>query len=476
MIHASHLSLSSAALALVLAAGPQVAAQEAPFSAPANFSQLAEARLPSVVGIIATGAEPTEAPTQQPMLPPGLQDFFGFPMPERAPQGPRQALGSGFIISEDGFVVTNDHVIAGAESIEVTLGDDRRVTAELIGTDPATDIALLKVNDASDLPAVEWGTSRDLKIGEWVVAIGNPFGLGGTVTAGIVSAQSRNINSGPYDDFIQTDAAINSGNSGGPLFNALGDVIGVNTAIFSPTGGSVGIGFAVPAHVAQRVVEDLKDDGMVERGWLGVQIQPVSDDIAEAVGLSETTGALVNDVTMAGPAFNAGLQVGDIILEVGNEAVEDPRDLVLGVAEKAVGDIASLTVWRDGARITLETQIGLRPNDRVASLRPDARPGDDQPRLGVTVAPLSPELRAELDLPDSLEGLVINGVTEGSAASQAGLAQGDVIVSVGDRNAIDFDVMRRAIEEAEANERPVLMRVYRSGAYRFVAVPLDENA
>ncbi|MEO0744205.1 MAG: trypsin-like peptidase domain-containing protein, partial [Pseudomonadota bacterium] len=330
--------VSALAIAVATTTALPAQAQTGSYPAPQDFSEMVQAKLPSVVGIIATGAAPDPVQGQRPQLPPGLEDFFGLPRPDAAPRGPRQALGSGFFISVDGYVVTNNHVIAGASEIQVVVDQERRLDARLVGTDPATDIAVLKIDDAGSFPAVEWGASRDLEIGEWVVAIGNPFGLGGTVTAGIVSAQSRDINSGPYDDFIQTDAAINSGNSGGPLFDAEGRVIGVNTAIFSPNGGgNVGIGFAVPAHVAARIAADLRDDGAVSRGWLGVQIQPVSEAIAGALGLDDMSGAMINDVTPDGPADAAGVQAGDVVLSVNGAAISDPRDLVFSVADLAIG-------------------------------------------------------------------------------------------------------------------------------------------
>ncbi|WP_411234928.1 Do family serine endopeptidase [Marivita sp. S0852] len=451
-------------------------AQSETFPAPQDFSAMVQAKLPSVVGIIATGAEPTEAQRPRPQLPPGLEDFFGMPRPDAPPAGPRRALGSGFIISADGYVVTNNHVIEGASQIEVTIEDDQRITANLVGTDPATDIALLKVEDQDEaFPFVEWGDSRDLMIGEWVVAIGNPFGLGGTVTSGIVSAQSRNINSGPYDDFIQTDAAINSGNSGGPLFDAEGRVIGVNTAIYSPSGGSVGIGFAVPSHVAERIVDDLRDDGQVDRGWLGVQIQPVSDAIASALGLGDTSGALVNDVTQGGPAAEAGVQSGDVVLSVEGSDIADPRDLIFSIADLAIGQEASLTVWRDGQERELAVEIGRQPGSVNVAAQMDTDSDAGEPRLGASVAPLTSELRAQLGLPDTINGLFIQGVAPGSVAAQAGLSRGDVIVEIDNEVADSVSVVRDAMEAAQSENRPVLLRVYRGGTYQFIAVPTQDN-
>lgn len=449
-------------------------AQDNAYPAPQDFSAMVQAKLPSVVGIIATGSETEPVQGQRPQLPPGLEDFFGVPRPDVPAQGPRQALGSGFFISVDGYVVTNNHVIAGATEIQVLVDQNRRLDARLVGTDPATDIAVLKIDGEGSFLATEWGASRDLQIGEWVVAIGNPFGLGGTVTAGIISAQSRDINSGPYDDFIQTDAAINSGNSGGPLFDAEGRVIGVNTAIFSPSGGNVGIGFAVPAHVAARIAADLRDDGRVSRGWLGVQIQPVSDAIAAALGLEDTTGALINDVTPNGPADAAGMESGDVVLSVNGDAMGDPRDLIFSVADLAIGEAATLTVWRDGEKQELSVEIAQQPGQQmpVAQTAPDD--GDpDAPRLGASVSPLTPEVRAQFDISQSVEGLAIILVQSGSAAALAGLSRGDIIVEADSAKVEEVSDILTALEAAQAEKRPALLRIYRGGAYRFVAVNAD---
>lgn len=462
--------------ALALAGLPPepAAAQDKPFSAPDDFSEMVEARLPAVVGIIATGPAVNDPQGAGPALPPGFEDFFGLPGPQ-VPSGPRQALGSGFVISEDGYVVTNNHVIDSATEIEVVVGEDRTIPAELVGADPATDIALLQLGEDADLPAVQWGNSRDLEIGQWVVAIGNPFGLGGTVTAGIVSGRSRDINSGPYDDFIQTDAAINSGNSGGPLFNAEGDVIGVNTAIFSPSGGNVGVGFAVPAHVAERIVADLKDDGQVERGWLGVRIQGISDEIAEALDLPDASGALINEVTPGGPAEEAGVQSGDVLISVNGEAIDDPRALVFAIADQQIGETATLTVLRDGERQKLEVEIGRQPGNVMQASRPGPSSAGGDPKLGAGVAAITPELRAQFGLPDNVAGLVVVDVSRDGAAATAGLRRGDVIVEAGGEPVADVAAIRTALDAAQEAGRPALLRVFRDGAYRFVAVPLASS-
>lgn len=469
------ISRSCAIIALVAGmSGPVPAlAQDDAYATPPDFTQMVSEKLPAVVGILSTQEVPSAPAQQAPQLPPGFEEFFGMPSPERAPQGPMQAQGSGFIISEDGYIVTNNHVIAGATEIEVVLEDERQFTAQLIGTDPATDIALLKVDTDSSLPFVTWGTSDDLEIGQWLVAIGNPFGLGGTVTAGILSARSRNINSGPYDDFLQTDAAINRGNSGGPLFDATGNVIGVNTAIFSPTGGSVGIGFAVPSQVAQRIVDDLRDDGMVERGWLGVGIQNVSEDIAAAVGLDAAAGAMITSVSPDSPAARAGLQVGDIITGIAGEDVASPRELTFAVADATVGSTADLSLWRNGTRETVSVQIEQRPGSQTASSSEMmSDPESNTPQLGVSIAVVDAEIREMLNIGPDIEGLAIIGVEPQSPAAQANLRRGDVIVAAGNSDIRTLETLREAIEAAVEQERPILLRIYRGGAFTFIAVPI----
>ncbi|MCB1343458.1 MAG: Do family serine endopeptidase [Pseudooceanicola sp.] len=353
-----------------LSQGAVAPAIAAPAVMQTDYADLVARVAPAVVLI-----EVTKSGGMQPAvsgnLPQGtpFDDFFkrfgmpGMPGMPEAPEGHGiSGVGTGFIIDADGNIVTNAHVVDGADEVSVTLSDGRKVDAKVIGADPATDIALIRI-DEKNLPHVDFGKSESLRVGEAVIAIGSPFGLGNTVTSGIVSALGRDINAGPFDNYIQTDAAINRGNSGGPLFNANGEVVGINTAIFSPTGGSVGIGFAVPADTAQRVVADLQGDGKVERGWLGVHIQPVSEDIAAALGLDKAEGVLITEVTKDTPAAKAGLARGDIVTEVNGKAVADPRELTRAIATATPGEEVSLNLLRGGNPTEMKVTLGTRPAD-----------------------------------------------------------------------------------------------------------------
>ncbi|AXI45267.1 trypsin [Sulfitobacter sp. SK012] len=349
------------ALVAVLAAGPMaMLAPSVALAVPAGgYGDLVEAVSPSVVYIeVIAKARPAGA---QGALPEGMPDALRKRFGEQMPKGNGPAptgLGSGFIISADGKIVTNAHVVDGAESVKVKLSDGRSFDAVVVGSDPSTDIAVLKIDAGVDLPAINFGASQAMRAGDEVMAVGNPFGLGGTVTSGIISATSRNINSGPFDDFIQTDAAINRGNSGGPLFNNAGEVIGVNTAIISPGGGSVGIGFAVPSDLVKNIVADLSDDGSVTRGWLGVSIRPMSAEVAQVLGYDAPKGAVVEAVSTDSPAAKAGLQKGDIILSFGSTPIDELRDLTRAVAQTTPEQSAEVTLLRKGADVTLDVTIG----------------------------------------------------------------------------------------------------------------------
>ena len=400
-------------------------------------------------------------------------------MPFEGPRGPNPgmptaAAGSGFIVDPDGLIVTNNHVVEGASEITVTLYDEREFEAELIGRDRDTDLALLKI-DADDLPVVTFGDSDEVRVGDPVIAVGNPFGLGGTVTAGIVSAKDRVIGAGRYDDFLQIDAPINRGNSGGPTFNLEGEVVGLNTAIHSPSGGNVGIGFAIPANLVAAVVDDLREDGVVERGWLGVQIQGIDEDLASSLGLDEAKGALVAEVTPDSPAAKAGFERGDVILEYGAASIDDLRALTRAVGDTDPGTTTKVLVWRDGSEQAIEVEIGQMPTeDQVMAMAPDQPEEADTPRLGVMLAKLTPEAREELELPADVEGVMITDVQPGSPAAEKGLQRGDVIIEADRKQMSDPAMVTAAVREAaERGDEAILLLVKRDGQDRFVALGLE---
>ncbi len=468
--------LAMAVMALVLGQGMASQAR----GAPESFADLAERVSPAVVDITTTTLVAT--PTSPfPGLPPGspFEDFFddfmnrdgnGAPRPRRA-----QALGSGFVISEDGYIVTNNHVIAEADEIRVEFFSGKTLPATIVGTDPKTDIALLKVDSDKPLPFVRFGDSDLARVGDWVLAVGNPLGQGFSVSAGIISARKREL-SGVYDDFIQTDAAINRGNSGGPLFNMDGEVIGVNTAILSPTGGSIGIGFAMASNVVGKVVDQLRRFGETRRGWLGVRIQDVTEDMAEAMALETARGALVTDVP-DGPARAAGMQQGDVILSFDGREVKSTRDLVRMVGDTAVGKVVRVVVWRDGRTETLKVTLGRRETAEAgpAGAAPGAGPPAPEKKelLGLKLAELTDSRRDELGLPPGTGGILIEAVDEASAAYEKGLRAGDVIVEAGQQKIATIrDFEKRLDAVRAAGRQSVLLLVRRGGAPRFVALPL----
>jgi serine protease Do len=383
---------------------------------------------------------------------------------------PQQAMvgeGSGFFISPDGYAVTNNHVVDHASSVQVTTDDGSIYTAKVIGTDPKTDLALIKVDGKKDFPYVHFG-QHEPRVGDWVIAVGNPFGLGGTVTAGIVSAQGRNIGSGPYDDYIQIDAPINKGNSGGPAFDVDGNVIGVNTAIYSPSGGSVGIGFDIPADTAQRVIAQLKAHGMVTRGWLGVEIQPVTAGIADSLGLKKAAGAIVASTQDGSPAAKAGVQEGDVITGVNGTPVKDARELARTIAMTAPDSAVKLDIVRDGRSQTVTVTLGRLPNERQASAGHEMQtPQHGVPHLGLSVAPAAAVAGA------GGKGVVVTAVDPNGPAADAGFKVGTVILDIGGKAVGTAGDVVKALQEAQAQgKHDVLMRVQTGGAIRFVALPL----
>ena len=456
---------------------------------PESLAPLAEEISPSVVNITtSTVIEGRTGP--QGMVPEGspFEDFFR-EFQDRNNQGDRprrsSALGSGFVISEDGFIVTNNHVIDGADEILIEFfpGDGQpgdKLPATVIGTDPNTDIALLKVDADQPLRFVPFGDSDTARVGDWVVAMGNPLGQGFSVSAGIVSARNRAL-SGTYDDYIQTDAAINRGNSGGPLFNMDGEVIGVNTAILSPNGGSIGIGFSMASNVVTRVVAQLKEYGETRRGWLGVRIQDVAPDMAEAIeGLETARGALVTDVP-DGPAKNAGMEAGDVILSFDGADVEDTRGLVRQVGNSPVGKAVRVVVLRDGKTETLKVTLGRREEAEgavpAAAPAPEKAEPQVQKMLGLTLSPLSEELREQLGVDKKLIGLAVTEVDEASEAYEKGLRAGDVITEAGQQKVESLQVLEERIAEAkDAGRKSLLLLVRRGGDPRFVALSLVDKS
>jgi len=382
-----------------------------------------------------------------------------------------RSAGSGFIISADGYVVTNNHVVEHADKIEVIMQDGSRYQASIKGHDAKTDLALLKIDASNPLPFVEMGDSDTADVGDWVIAVGNPFGLGGTVTAGIISARGRDIKSGPFDDYLQIDAPINRGNSGGPLFDTQGRVVGINTAIYSPGGGNVGIGFAIPAKLAGDVIAQLKTDGSVARGWLGVQIQAITEAVAESLGLENQQGALVAAVTPGSPAQRGGLEPGDVILSMNGDTLEEMRDLPKLVARTKAGSKSVFEVQRRGERHKLEVTIGQIPNDGARIVASDPEEDLDSARIGIYLAELTPEAREQYDIPKDSDGVLITDVEKGSPAEKAGISAGSLINMVGQAQVGTPGEVVTRVKEAARNKRPsVLLLLEKSGEKRFIAV------
>jgi serine protease Do len=492
-----HFARSGAAAAGLMAAVIVVPAQPAAARGPENIADVAEQVIDAVVNI--STSQKVDTRVGMPDLPPGspMEEFFeeffknrrgqggggGGDNPDRAPRR-INSLGSGFIIDPSGLVVTNNHVIADADEINVILNDGTKLPAELVGKDTKADLALLRVHYDKPLKAVAFGDSDKLRLGEWVIAIGNPFSLGGTVTAGIVSARNRDIQSGPYDNYIQTDAAINRGNSGGPLFNLNGEVIGVNTAIISPSGGSIGIGFAVPSNTAMPVINQLRDFGEMRRGWLGVRIQQVTDDIAESLSIKPARGALVAGVDDKGPAKPAGIEPGDVVVKFDGHDVKEMRDLPRIVADTPVGKQVDVVIIRKGQEETHQVKVGrLQDSDnKVASndTKPDAQPEQKsvvQKTLGLELSALSDDLRKKYKIRDTIKGVVVTGIDPSVDTSQPDkrLAPGDVIVEVQYQAVGNPAAVQTRIDQLKGQGKKVAVLLVSNGngETRFVALSLQ---
>jgi serine protease Do len=457
---------------------------------PDNIADVAEKVIDAVVNISTSQkVETRNAPMPQlpndPQLDELFRDFFnrrGQNDPQNRERGPRRvnSLGSGFIIDPSGIVVTNNHVISEADEVTVILNDGTRLKADIIGKDQKTDIALLRVKPEKPLKAVKFGDSERLRLGEWVIAIGNPFSLGGTVTAGIVSARNRDINSGPYDNYIQTDAAINRGNSGGPLFNLDGEVVGINTAIISPSGGSIGIGFSVPSKTAMPVIDQLKQFGETRRGWLGVRIQQVTDEIAESLNIKPARGALVAGVDDKGPAKPAGIEPGDVIVKFDGKEIKEMRDLPRAVADTPVGKQTPVVVIRKGKEETKSVTLGrLEDGEKQAAVeaKPDSPPEKTvvKKALGIELATMSDDLRKRYKIKDTVKGVVITGVDASSPAADKRLSPGDVIVELAQEAVASADDFQAKIDKLKKDGRKsaLLLVAGADGELRFVALSLQ---
>lgn len=478
---------------------------------PASVADLAAPLLDAVVNISTSQSVKADGkgPTP-PRIPDGspFQEFFKDYFDNQKPESGEKvsSLGSGFVIDPAGYVVTNNHVIEGADDIEVIFPNGTKLKAKLVGTDTKTDLSVLKVEPKAPLKAVKFGDSRTMRIGDWVMAIGNPFGLGGSLTVGVVSARGRNINAGPYDNFIQTDAAINKGNSGGPLFNMKGEVIGINTAIISPSGGSIGIGFAVPTELAQNIVQQLIEFGETRRGWLGVRVQPVTDDIASSLGMDSAKGALISGVVKGGPVENGPIKPGDVVLNFDGKPIQEMRDLPRIVAESPVGKEVDVVVLRDGKEETVKVKLG-QLQDSAEDQQPGAGSDDAMPEdgeggemtapegkdgaeteqqapdmrdaaqtvLGMNLVTLTDELKTEKGIAESVEGVYVESVAQGSIAEQKGVKAGDVIVEVGqDFMEVPGDVLVRVNGLKSAGRKNAHMMIADAqGNLRFVAIPLE---
>lgn len=466
---------------------------------PGSFADLVEKLSPAVVNISTTqkikggGVNILGMPLDQLPDTPEMEPFkeffdrFGGGREGKDGDGPEQevtSLGSGFIIDAAGYIITNYHVIDAAEDVTVTLTDKSQYKAKIVGRDKKTDLALLKIDAKKDLPFVSLGDSDAARVGDWVIAIGNPFGLGGSVTAGILSARQRSIHAGPFDDFLQTDASINRGNSGGPLFDMQGKVIGINSAIFSPSGGNIGIGFAVPSAIAKPVIEQLKQFGRTHRGWLGVKIQEVTDEVAESMGLPNTNGALVLESSPDSPAGKAGIKAGDVITQYNGKDITEMRFLPRMVAETKIGSSVPVTVWRSGKAQAYTITIGELKEDDDSKGKPEreskgdtAHPAGTKNVMGIHLAPITSELRGEYQLDDQLKtGLVVLDVDKNSEAAKRGFREGDVITEANNAPVSNADDLQKQLNEAKKMGRKyAMLKVIREKEAAFVTIPTEET-
>ncbi|WP_417483340.1 Do family serine endopeptidase [Maricaulis sp.] len=452
-----------------------------PAGAPMSFADLIEHVSPAVVTIQASSVpDPATGSADLENVPPQMREwlerqFGGRALPQTAQ--PRQSLGSGFFISADGYLVTNNHVVEGATEITIGTAGGDTYPARVIGLDPQTDLALLKVDEDIDFPFVTLEDQPHYRVGDWVVAVGNPFGLGGTATAGIISATGREIGNSNYNDFLQIDAPINRGNSGGPTFSLDGKVVGVNSQIFSPTGGSVGIGFAIPSDVAARVVTALRENGHVSRGWLGVGIQNVTEDIANAMGLEESTGAIISSVVAGGPADQAGFEREDVVLAVNDQSVESSRDLTRRIGEFSSGTDVRFRILRDGRERTLRVELGERPDDSTLNQLPSREEAEATVDIfGMSLSALSDEVRDARGLPAGTVGLVIETLEPAGEAARKGLSRGDIILEAGGRAVGSTEALRDAVNAARAGNRSaILLLVETQAGQRYIALQLGED-
>jgi len=470
-------SMKGAAIAAIASLGLVLAQPVLARDAPQSFADLVDKLMPTVVNITTTQNVPQQGGPRlrdMPQLPPGspFEELFKEFFDKKGGEEQKRrgtSLGSGFVVDGEGYIVTNNHVIQGAEDITVIFKDDTQLKAKLVGSDSRVDVALLKVEppNKKPLPAIKWGDSDKERVGDWVVAVGNPYGLGGTVTAGIISAEGRDIGSGPYDDYIQIDAPINKGNSGGPTFDTKGNVIGVNTAIYSPSGGSVGIGFDIPAATVKMVVAQLKDKGSVTRAYIGVQVQPVTSGIAESLGMKNASGALVDEAQPDTPAAKAGVQAGDVITAVNGNPIKDSRTLAREISVMAPGSTAKLDILRKGEQKSIEVTLAKMPNQPEKQAKAGDMDNGSAPHLDISVAPASDVAGA------GSKGVVITAVDPEGPAAEHGLKSGDVILDVGGKSVSSAGELRGALSDAKSGgKHDVLIRVKSADNTHFVAMPI----